>query len=104
MAQFDVFVNPILAARRGYPFVVAMQSEFATHADDQIVAPLILRSLMPNIAGHLTPIVALGGTEHIVLVPRLSVVRRGDLTERFASIAAARKDLLAAIDYLFFGV
>ena len=28
MAQFDVFVNPVVATRRSYPFVVALQSDF----------------------------------------------------------------------------
>jgi toxin CcdB len=104
MAQFDVFVNPIPSARRAYPFVVVMQSDIAHNASDQIVAPLVPKSSMPKGAGALTPLVAVEGREHVVIVPRLSTIRSRDLTMSQCSIAAARRDLLAAIDYLFFGV
>ena len=104
MAQFDVFPNPIAAARRAYPFVVALQSDFAQHARQQIVAPLVPLAWMPTAFSRLTPIVALDGAEHVVLVPALTGLLARDLKERSVSIAAARSELLAAIDYLFFGV
>jgi CcdB protein len=53
---------------------------------------------------RLTPIVALDGAEHVVLVPALTGLQARDLKERSASIAASRSELLAAIDYLLFGV
>jgi hypothetical protein len=40
----------------------------------------------------------------MVLVPALAGVRTRDLMKRDGSLAAARGELLAAIDYLFFGV
>ena len=49
MAQFDVFVNPIVASRRSYPFVVALQSDLAQLARDQIVAPLVPLQLIPKV-------------------------------------------------------
>ena len=104
MAQFDVFVNPIAAARRAYPFVVALQSDIAQYTRDQTVAPLVPLALLPNIVSRLTPIVAVDGTEHMVLVPAMSGLRSRELVRPHSSIAAARSELLAAIDYLFFGV
>ena len=104
MAQFDVYVNPIPAARRAYPFVVAMQSEIANYGSEQIVAPLVPRASMPKIAGHLTPTVAVNGSDHVVLVPRLTAMRARDVGQCVGSAASARRDLLAAIDYLFFGI
>jgi toxin CcdB len=103
MAQFDVFVNSIAATRRAYPFVVILQSDFAQDGRDQIVAPVVPVRLIPKVMSRLTPIVALDGSEHMVLVPALTGVHFRDLRERHASIAAARSELLAAIDYLFFG-
>jgi toxin CcdB len=102
--QFDVFVNPIAAARRAYPFVVVLQSDFAQGARDQIVAPLVPREALGKITGRLTPIVVVESSEHVALVPALAGVRRRDLGECISSLAANRSDLLAAIDYLFFGV
>jgi toxin CcdB len=104
MAQFDVFVNPIAATRRVYPFVIAMQAAFAENAREQIVAPLVPLQAIPKVISRLTPIVALDGSEHMVLVPALISVRSRDLMKRHASLASARGELLAAIDYLFFGV
>ena len=104
MTQFDVFDNPILAARRAYPFVVAMQSDFASHTTDQIVAPLVPSASLTKASGRLTPTVAVNGADHAVLVPRLTAMRTADLAKRVGSVAFARGELLAAIDYLFFGV
>jgi toxin CcdB len=104
MAQFDVFVNPLSVARRAYPFVVALQSDFAAFASEQIVAPLVLKNSMSKVAGRLTPAVAVNGSEHFVLVPRLTAMRTRALGKSIDSITSSRADLLAAIDYLFFGV
>jgi toxin CcdB len=104
MTQFDVFANPIAATRSAYPFLVILQSDFAPHARERIVAPLVPTRLMPKGVSRLTPIVALDGAEHTILVPALAGVRAKDLTERRGSISFARSDLLAALDYLFFGV
>lgn len=104
MAQFDVFANPIATARRAYPWVVTLQSDFAQYAHGQIVAPLVPQASMPNVISRLTPIVALEGVNHLVLVPVLTGLRAGDLKARHGSLASARSELLAAIDYLFFGV
>jgi toxin CcdB len=101
--QFDVFANPIAAARRNYPYVVILQSNFVDGGRDQIVAPLVPRKSLPAIAGRLTPIVTLESFEFVVLVPALAGVRRHDLRVRVASLAAARTEVLGAVDLLFFG-
>ena len=104
MAQFDVFVNPIPNARRGYPFVVTMQSDFTINGAEQFVAPIASIDLGHSANQRVMPVVALQGNNHVVVVPRLTVMRSRDLVNRVSSIAAARSELLAAIDYLFFGV
>jgi toxin CcdB len=104
MAQFDVFVNTIAATRRTYPLLVALQSNLVQGAREQIVAPLVPVGLIPKVVSRLLPIVALDGSEHLVLVPALTGMSSRDLTKRHGSLATARGELLAAIDYLFFGV
>ncbi|HXI48566.1 MAG TPA: CcdB family protein [Steroidobacteraceae bacterium] len=104
MAQFDVFVNPFASVRRAYPFIVAMQSELTINGAEQLVAPIASNDYAQSSARRVMPVVALQGNDRIVLVPRLTVMRSRDLTEKVGSIAAARAELLAAIDYLFFGV
>ena len=104
MAQFDVFVNPLLNARRGYPFVVAMQSDFTVNGTEQLVAPIASMDYEHSASRRVLPVVALAGNNHVVIVPRLTVMRSRDLLEKVSSVATARAELLAAIDYLFFGI
>jgi toxin CcdB len=104
MAQFDVFVNPIASVRRAYPFVVAMQSDLTINGVEQLVAPIASNDYEQSGTRRVMPLVSLQGNDHVVLVPRLTVMRSRDLVEKVDSIAATRAELLAAIDYLFFGV
>jgi toxin CcdB len=104
MAQFDVFVNPFASVRRTYPFVVAMQSELTLNGAEQLVAPIASNDYEQSSTRRVMPVIALRGNDHVVLVPRLTVMRSRDLIEKVGSVAAARTELLAAIDYLFFGV
>lgn len=104
MAQFDVFVNPFATVRRAYPFVVAMQSDLVINGAEQLVAPIASSDYPRSVSRRVMPVVALRGNDHVVVVPRLTVMRSRDLVEKVSSIATARSELLAAIDYLFFGV
>jgi len=104
MAQFEVFANPIPAACRAYPYVVVLQSDLAEQSQDRVVAPLAPRQSLAPVAGRLTPIVRIGAGEYVVLLPGLTTVSTRDLAEPAGSLAAARSELLAAVDYLFFGV
>ena len=104
MAQFDVHPNPIPAARGAYPYVVVLQSAIAAHGRGQIVAPLVPRAAIAPVTGRLTPVVALEEGEFVALIPGLASVRRYDLGVPLTCLIQSRNDLLAAIDYLFFGV
>lgn len=104
MAQFDVFENPLAGARRAYPFVVAMQSELTINGAEQLVAPIASNDYEQLSARRVMPVVALQGNDHVVLVPRLTVMRSSDLIHKVSSLESARTELLAAVDYLFFGV
>ena len=104
MAQFDVYLNPVAPGRRAYPFVVALRSDLAADLRDEIVAPLALRATIPGGAGRVTPVVEIDGDAYIILVPKMTVIPSRDLVRRHVAIPAARADILAAIDYLFFGI
>lgn len=104
MAQFDVFVNPIHAARSAYPLVVVLQSDLADSGRDRIVAPLAPHASIPSVAGRLTPIAALDSGKHVVLIPAMAGVRGSDLSQFIGSLTSLRGELLAAIELLLFGV
>jgi len=52
----------------------------------------------------LTAKVEIQGKEHVVLVPQMAVMRARDLIANVGSLASARGEILAALDFLFFGV
>lgn len=104
MKQFDVFRNPVTGARRAFPFVVVLQSDVAQLGAERAVAPLAPRSAFPEIAGRLTPIVRIQRKEHVLLVTSLTTLPAQSLRDAVATLADRRHDILAAVDYLFFGV
>ncbi len=59
--QFEVFENPIIAARHAMPFVVVLQSGLTTFGLELVVAPLVPDAGIPARPRHLPPAVALAG-------------------------------------------
>jgi toxin CcdB len=102
--QFDVFDNPIAQVRREFPLVVILQSDLASTGRDRIVAPLVPRKRMGKLAGRLTPVVGIGGLEHVLLVPRMTSMPAVDLRVVKAQLTAHRDDIVSALDFLFLGV
>ena len=102
--QFEVFDNPILRARRNFPLVIVLQSDVVSLGRDCIVAPLAPRKHMAKLAGRLTPVVSVGGSEHVILVPRMTSVAVQDLRQSRAQLTARRDEIVLAIEFLFLGV
>lgn len=102
--QFDVFPNPIPAARRAYPYVTVMQSDFAETGRDVLVAFLAPRALLPQAAGRLMPQIQVGDCDYLLLVPSLTSIRAKDLKDSIGSIDAYRTPIVNALDWLFLGI
>lgn len=102
--QFDVFDNPVPRARQDFPLVIVLQSDVASVGRDRIVAPLVPRKRMTKLAGRLTPIVSVGGVEHVMLVPRMTSVAAAELRIPRAQLTDRGDDIVLAIDFLFLGV
>jgi toxin CcdB len=102
--QFDVFINPILQARRAYPYVVVLQSDLAETGRERIVAPLAPKARLTGTAGRLTPHVRVSDVEHVLLVPSMTAIAATDLRELRGKLTAHREAIVAALDYLFLGV
>jgi CcdB protein len=62
------------------------------------------QDLAAAVAGRLTPVVRIDFADCVVVIPALAGLRTRDLRRRVISLAHARGELLAAIDYLFFGI
>jgi toxin CcdB len=104
MAQFDVHPNPVAQAQRAYPFVVVLQSDVARSGRERVVAPVAPRPAFPDIAGRLIPIVKIKRREFVLLITSMTTIPAQGLGDSVVSLASRRDDILAAIDYLFFGV
>jgi toxin CcdB len=102
--QFEVFTNPIVRARKAYPYVAILQANAAETGRDRIVAPLAPRTQLAGTAGRLTPHVTVLGVEHVLLVPSMSPIATMDLKERCDELRPYRNDIIAALDFLFLGV
>jgi toxin CcdB len=104
MTQFEVFPNPIVRARPSYPFVVVLQADVARIGCERAVAPVASRAAFPAISGRLTPIITIRQDEFVLLVTSLTAIPVQSFGRAIASLADRRDDILAALDYLFFGV
>ncbi|HEX5421054.1 MAG TPA: CcdB family protein [Gammaproteobacteria bacterium] len=104
MTQFEVFANPITRARQVYPYVVVMQAEVAQIGRESVVAPTAPRAAFPAIPGRLTPVVTIERNAFVLLVTSLTSLPANSLRTAVTSLADRREDILAALDYLFFGV
>jgi len=104
MTQFDAHRNPVTKAERAYPFVVVLQSDLAQSGRERVVAPAAPRSAFPDIAGRLIPIVQIKRQEFVLLISSMTTIPAHGLGNAVVSLADRRDDILAAIDYLFFGV
>jgi toxin CcdB len=104
MPQFDVYANPVPAARRSYPFVINLQSDLLADGELAVVAPLAPRRLLPSAVGRLTPAVPVDDQEYLVLTNSLNSLPVRVLEKRIANLADHRQPLMAAVDLLFVGV
>ena len=104
MTQFEAFANPVARARASYAFVVVLQADVARGCHARAVAPVAPRAAFAAVAGRLTPIMAIERNELVLLVTSVTTIPVQSLGRAVASLADRRDDILAAIDYLFFGV
>jgi toxin CcdB len=104
MKQFDLYVNPVDAARHTYPYVVVMQADVTgNEAGSRLVAPLVNLSNFSPPSTRVLPIVSLDSQRFVVVTPALESFPIKELRDRVGTAAGSRDDLLHAIDFLFFG-
>ena len=104
MNQFDVFRNPITASKTVYPFVINLQSNVSCGLKSRIVAPLTRLPVPAGMSRNLVPEVSFDGEAHTVVMGRTTTMRSSILSDPIGSGESARSQLLAAIDFLFFGI
>lgn len=102
--QLEVFPNPLVRARRAYPFVVVLQADIAALGRERIVAFLAAKAQIGAIAGRLMPIVEVGGREFVVLMPSITNVPVAELRKAVGNLNAFRDRIVDALDWMFLGI
>lgn len=102
--QLDVFANPLVRARRAYPYLVVLQADIAALGRERIVAFLAARAQFGAVAGRLTPIVEVEGREYVVLMPSLTNVPVAELRKAVGNLNGFRDRIVEALDWMFLGI
>ena len=105
MAQFDVYRNKNSQSKSAYPYLVDVQSDLLSDLRTRVVVPVIkLAGVKKKSIKDLTPIVDIGGTKHLMLIPQLAGVSITELTQSIDNVRAHRDEIIAAVDFLMTGV
>jgi toxin CcdB len=102
--QFDVFPNPLARARRAFPYIVVLQSDFSAIGSDRIIAFVAAREHVGKVAGRLMPVVEIRQREFVVLMPSITNVPLSELRDAVGNIAAYRDRIVEALDWMFLGI
>ena len=102
--QFSVLPNPVRASRRGFPFVMVMQSGAAEFGGTRLVAPLVPAAELNAHHGRLAPLAKVDGKDYRVILSQMTPFPLSDLRAPGRECGAARDDILSGVDLLFFGV
>ncbi len=105
MPQFDVYLNPQVAARNATPYVVDMQSTFVDLLPTRLVAPLSrLGSGRLRLPVNLCPSFAVGN-ETLTLRPYLAAPMDARLLGKpVASLKHRGSELIASFDAVLSGM
>ena len=103
MAQFDVYLQPFINARKQAPFVVALQSNRVVQASDVVIAPLMRRFLFIP-PGKLTPVFEIEDEEFVLILTQIVGVRANILGKPVTNLAVHRDSFISALDLLVTGI
>ena len=102
--QLEVFPNPLVRARRFYPYVVVLQADMAATGRERVIAFLVPRKQIGTVSGRLMPLVELGRQEFVLLMPSITNVPVTELGRPVGDLAAYRSKIVDAIDWMFLGI
>ena len=102
--QLEVFPNPLVRARRAYPYVVVLQADIAALGRERIIALPAAREQIGPVGGRLMPVVEIGGREFVLLMPSLTTVPVTELRGPVGDLKAFRDRIVDAIDSTFLGI
>ena len=101
--QFDVYRNPLKAARDDRPFVVDLQHALWFDMKSRVVATLATRVII-GLSPRLHPPVAVDGRTYYFDPTDISTLPLARLRNPVANLEEARDRIIAALDLVFAGI
>ncbi len=100
--QFDVFANPSTRTARLFPFLIVLQSNWASETSSVIVAPFV----RPDPAlrhPRLYPEFTIVRRRLVLAITDLAALPRSKLIRRVTNLESERHRIIAALDLIFTG-
>lgn len=97
MARFSVHQMP------GGSLVVNLQSDLLDWAETRIVAPLMPLNQSPPPAKHLNPVIAIDGTQFVLIIQSMAAVRTSALGAAVGDLSEYHDEITRAVDMVFQG-
>ncbi|EIT69628.1 MULTISPECIES: CcdB family protein [Hydrocarboniphaga] len=103
MAQFDLYANPVPAARRLRPYLLEIQSDLLTGMQTTVVVPLLVLGAERSRFERLTPELQIGNERLRLWLPDILSVHRRALGRPIVNLSSERDRIIAALDHLISG-
>ncbi len=103
MAQFDVYENPNAGTREQIPYLLDVQADLLEGLATRAVVPLVAASAMGEGTLILNPRFNVKRLAVVMSTAELAGVPANLLTERVYSLKEKRKEIVAALQFLFAG-
>jgi toxin CcdB len=104
MAQFDIHRNLNPDTRRLFPYLLDVQSDLLAPMATRVVVPLARANALGRPVERLNPRFTVERADVVMDTPEIAGVPARMLGEVVDSAAIRRADIVAALDFLFFGV
>jgi toxin CcdB len=102
--QLDVFPNPLVRARRSFPYVVLLQADISALGSDRIIAFLAAKAQFGSPSSRLMPVIQVAGRDFVLLMPSITNVPVTELGSPIGNLNAFRDLIVDAIDWTFLGI
>jgi len=103
MAQFDIYTNRNPETCQAIPYLLDVQADFLGHLATRVVVPLYSSAAFGKAATHLNPSFPVQQTEVVMSTAELAGVALAHLGDHAGSLKAYRREIIAALDFLFAG-
>ena len=104
MTEYAVFKNPNPGSREAVPLLLDIQSSVLSPLGTRVVVPLYRpEAVLGQVMSRLTPTLTFQGQTLVAMVPELAGISRRALGPACGDLAAARAELIQAVDLLLTG-